>query len=92
MYKNYCDRRAARQTPEAEETHCCPSRMPIIGPILFSLFIISPLFMPGSDKENNHSPVLEESHKINERTEQERNAHQDDRHDLLPRDTGNPGK
>ncbi len=51
-YKNYCNRREVRQAQDAEETHCCPSRMPIIGPILFSLFIFSPFILPSSDTDN----------------------------------------
>jgi len=65
--------------------------MPIIGPILFSLFIISPLFMPGSDKENNQNPV-EESRQINARTLQEKNEHQGDRHNLSSRHEGKAGR
>lgn len=91
-YKNYCNRREVQHTQEAEETHCCPSRIPIIGPILFSLFIFSPFFMPGSDKEENHNPVLEERRQINGSTWQEQNEHQEDRHDLSPRNKENLGR
>jgi hypothetical protein len=51
-YKNYCNRRTAKKGQEAEESHCCPLRMPIIGPILFSLFIFSPFLLPNSDSDN----------------------------------------
>ena len=51
-YKNYCNRRTAKKGQEAEEGHCCPLRMPIIGPILFSLFIFSPFLLPSSDSDN----------------------------------------
>jgi len=51
-YKNYCDRRAAQKGQASEESHCCPLRMPVIGSILFSLFIFSPYFLPSSDSEN----------------------------------------
>jgi hypothetical protein len=51
-YKNYCNRRTAKKGLEAEESHCCPLRMPIIGPILFSLFIFSPFLLPSSDSDN----------------------------------------
>ena len=64
MYKSYCNRRAGRQTQEPEATHCCPSRMPIIGPILFSLFIFSPFILPSSESANpsnleSHSEIKE---------------------------------
>ena len=52
-YKNYCNRRTAKKGQEAEESHCCPLRMPRIGPILFSLFIFSPFILPTSDREKN---------------------------------------
>jgi hypothetical protein len=55
-YKNYYNRRTAKKGQEAEESHCCPSRMPIIGPILFSLFIFSPFILPTSEAEK--SPEL----------------------------------
>jgi hypothetical protein len=52
-YKNYCNRRTAKKKgQDPEESHCCPLRMPIIGPILFSLFIFSPFILPTSDREN----------------------------------------
>jgi len=51
-YKNYCNRRTAKKGQEAEESHCCPLRMPIIGPILFSLFVFSPFLLPSSDSDN----------------------------------------
>jgi hypothetical protein len=53
-YKNYCNRRTAKKKgQDPEESHCCPLRMPIIGPILFSLFIFSPFILPTSDREKN---------------------------------------
>jgi len=52
-YKNYCNRRTAKKGQEAEESHCCPLRMPIIGPILFSLFIFSPFILASSDGDKN---------------------------------------
>jgi hypothetical protein len=63
-YKNYCNRQSAKKGQEAEESHCCPSRMPIIGPILFSLFIFSPFILPTSDADKNleivSDPTVEE--------------------------------
>ena len=63
-YKNYCNRRNSKKGQEAEESHCCPSRMPIIGPILFSLFILSPFILPSSDADKNleiaSDPTVEE--------------------------------
>jgi len=78
-YKKYCSRRAAQKGQETEETHCCPTRMPIIGPILFSLFIFTPYFLPSSDPGQTQNPVGKESLQINERTLQESN---EDREDL----------
>jgi hypothetical protein len=64
-YKNYCNKRAAQKGQQAEEGQCCPLRMPIIGPILFSLFIFSPYFLPSSDSEERAeffpNPVVDES-------------------------------
>jgi len=63
-YKNYCNRRNSKKGQEAEESHCCPLRMPIIGPILFSLFILSPFILPNSDGDKNlelvSDPTVEE--------------------------------
>ena len=56
-YKNYCNRRTAKKGLEAEESHCCPLRMPIIGPILFSLFIFSPYFLPSNDSEKSQQSL-----------------------------------
>ena len=55
-YKNYCNRRTAKKGQKAEESQCCPLRIPIIGPILFSLFIFSPFILPTSDVDE--SPEL----------------------------------
>ncbi len=55
-YKNYCSRRTAKKVQDVEEDHCCPLRMPIIGPILFSLFLFSPFLLPSSDSD--HIPEL----------------------------------
>jgi hypothetical protein len=52
-YKNYCNRRKAKKGQEPEESHCCPLRMPLIGPILFSLFIFSPLLLQTSEADKN---------------------------------------
>jgi hypothetical protein len=51
-YKNYCNRRTAKKGQESEESHCCPLRIPIIGPILFGLFVFSPFLLPSSDSDN----------------------------------------
>ena len=63
-YKNYCNRRTAKKGQEAEESHCCPLRMPILGPILFSLFIFSPFLLPSSDSDNTSelasNPLIDE--------------------------------
>jgi hypothetical protein len=63
-YKNYCNRRTAKKGQESEESHCCPLRIPIIGPILFSLFVFSPFLIPSSDSEN--IPDLASNHIIDE--------------------------
>jgi len=51
-YKSYCNRRTAKKGQEAEESHCCPLRIPIIGPILFSLFLFGPFLLSSSDSDN----------------------------------------
>lgn len=59
-YKKYCNRRGAQKGPETEESHCCPARMPIIGPILFSLFIFSPYFLPNGESDQSQHPESDE--------------------------------
>jgi hypothetical protein len=71
-YKNYCNRRTVKKGQEAEEGHCCPLRMPIIGPILFSLFIFSPFLLPSSDSDN--IPELVSNPLINEEITPEANS------------------
>jgi len=50
-YKNYSQRRALRKVQETDDIPCCPTRIPIIGPILFSLIIFSPYFLPSSESQ-----------------------------------------
>jgi len=64
-HKNHFSRRTTQKGQETEEGQCCPLRMPIIGPILFSLFIFSPYFLYSSDSEERSellpNPVVDES-------------------------------
>lgn len=59
-YKNYRTRRIARKGPKPDDIACCPTRIPIIGPILFSLLIFSPYFLPSSERDQSQDPESEE--------------------------------
>jgi len=91
-YKNYCNRRTDRKGQEPNDIPCCPSRMPIIGPILFSLFIFSPYFLSSSNSEKSPNAVIDESLPPYEHIQQEREVKGEDLQNLQSRYVENLGE
>ena len=95
-YKNYCNRWTAKKGQEAEASHCCPLRMPIIGPILFSLFIFSPFLLPGSDSDNipelASNPLNDEEFPLEANSMQKSKSKDKDRRNVQTLNEDNLGK
>jgi hypothetical protein len=96
VYTNYCNRRTVKKGPEAEEGHCCPLRMPIIGPILFSLFIFSPFLLPSSDSDNipelASNPLIDEEFPPGTNSPQKGEIKDKDRRNVQTQNEDNLGK
>ncbi len=65
MYQQYCDRRAIRKGPVADNVACCPLRVPIIGLIFFSLLVFTPFLIPSGEtnisQRSESAPMIERS-------------------------------